>query len=228
MSGLRRVVMTKRSWLSLGSAAVCAALLWSSYAALMFRSSGGQQQRNGSAATGTAQSADAVSAANGEDTDVNIPGQCLGVAVVTPSYLPIGVLSVPDISCGAHNVLMVFRLVGAANSDTFPASGAATEFDGSQHPASVLSFAETDGPANSLPDGIDPEFFAVRDITLTNGALARVTTPLSGYGPHRIDWLMGNKLFTLLGTRGSTNEGDSGLPMDELIKIADSVPSPQV
>lgn len=219
--------MKRSLWLSAGTAGLGAAVVWSLAPPSTVHRSSGDDPRHERGSTPAATTA-RVASAGDPDAEVNLPEQCVGVAVVTPAYLPTAVLPVPDVSCGSHNVLMVFRLVGAANSDTFPPSGAPTQFDGSQHPASVLSYAVTDNPTGLLPDGIDQEFFAVRDVTLTNGALVRVATPLSGYGPYRLDWSLGNKLFTLLGARGSTDQGDSGLPVAELIKIADSVPSPQV
>ncbi len=215
--------MTKRrGLLSVSSATLVAVLLWFVASHAGPREASGDQRKvtEGSVVTaGVASTTDA-------DPEVNLPEQCVGVALDKPQYLPTVVLPVPELSCGSHNVLMVFRLVGEANADTFPASGGLT--DESQHPASVLSYAVTDNPSNSLPDAIDLEFFEVRTVSLKNGGTARVATPVSGYGPYRIDWVMSGKLFTLLGSRGSTDKGDSGLPMDELIKIAESVPSPQV
>jgi hypothetical protein len=156
-------------------------------------------------------------------TEINTATQCVGVQVILPDYLPTAVIPTPDIRCGSHNVTVDYRLLGEANSDTFPSSGAATKFDGSQHPASILSLAIVDDPSGNLDSAADPEFFDVHDVKLASGATARQTTPISGYGPYRLDWVMGGKMFTLLGTRGSTDQGDSGLPMSELLKIANSI-----
>lgn len=156
-------------------------------------------------------------------TDIDTPTQCVGVQLILPDYLPAAVIPAPHIQCGSHDVMVDYRLLGEANRDTYPSSGAATKFDGSQHPASILSLGIVDDPSGSLDSAADPEFFDVHDVRLSNGATARQTTPLNGYGPYRLDWVLGDKMFTLLGTRGSTDQGDSGLPISQLLKIANSI-----
>lgn len=141
-----------------------------------------------------------------------------------PTYLPPEVVPTPQIACGPYNVMLDYRLVGPANLDTLPPDGVPTALDDSQHPASILSFDVVENPQNLLPESAaDAEWFSVTEVTLGSGVPARATVPRSGYGPHRLEWATSGKLFTLLTTRGSTDQGVSGLAMPALMQIADGI-----
>lgn len=141
-----------------------------------------------------------------------------------PTYLPPEVVPTPQIACGQYNVMVDYRLVSPANLDTLPPDGVPTVADDSQHPASILSFDVVENPHNLRPESAaDVEWFSVTEVTLASGVPARASVPRDGYGPHRLEWATGGKLFTLLTTRGNTDQGVSGLAMPTLIQIADGI-----
>ncbi len=70
-------------------------------------------------------------------------------------------------------------------------------------------------PQAEIPDGIPQEI---------HGRAAHVSTSASGYGNQDIEWHEGTVHYWLQGERLNTPAGESGVPFDQLIKMANSVP----
>ena len=70
-------------------------------------------------------------------------------------------------------------------------------------------------PQAEIPDGIPQEI---------HGRAAHVSTSGSGYGNQDIEWHEGTVHYWLQGERLNTPAGESGVPFDQLIKMANSVP----
>lgn len=119
--------------------------------------------------------------------------------------------------------MWTYALSGLANRDTFPASGPSRS-DGTQHPASIITLSALYDPTGVLPAPLaDPTYFFVRSLSIGGGRTARVSSPKSGYGPYRVEWVQGGEFYAIIGTRGFTSDGKSGVPLSQLVKMAESV-----
>ena len=135
---------------------------------------------------------------------------------VTPSWLPAGVTLwihrdvQPHVPPGATPSAVqpvsvnVYRLPGAINADTT----IAIEFNPN---------------ATTLPSvGADPRFFDSRRVDVA-GNSALITTPKSGRGPYRLDWMDADGYHSVLTERLQTRSGVSGYDIDVLIRIIRSL-----
>jgi hypothetical protein len=58
---------------------------------------------------------------------------------------------------------------------------------------------------------------------LSSGGTARVTTMSNGWGPVRVEWTSGGNTYLLLTTHSITDQGPTGVPVNELLAMANSV-----
>lgn len=132
-----------------------------------------------------------------------------------PTWLPPGVTREIDKNLDAGDEFTYFNLPGAANQDP-TAHGA---------PPVKLSLHSIPWPDATLPDPGDTLAFTVSTVDVA-GNQGRLLVPNTGYGPYRIDWISGGRLYTLLVSRFKTPAGASGFDAETLLRIARSIPSP--
>lgn len=155
--------------------------------------------------------------------DDGLAQSCTGNSFYVPTYLPASVSPVPTALCGSHTVLLQYRLLGEPNVDTLPPGGVPTAEDGSQHPPSVLNLNVLDDPTGQGPENLQSEFYSVTRKTLASGLSVQISVPYDGYGPYRVEWTTAGKLVGLYGDRGKTDKARSGLAIEQVLRIADSV-----
>ena len=69
-------------------------------------------------------------------------------------------------------------------------------------------------------------YFSETQVTLSNGATARVTQARNGYGAVRIEWVYRGNSYLLISAHLRTHDhGVSGVPTKALVKIAGSIGS---
>jgi hypothetical protein len=143
---------------------------------------------------------------------------------VTPSYLPAGATLVqaignePDARFRENH----YQLAGAANANTIPASGLDDSNVLTAHTATTLTVTFVPG-LSVVPDvPADPEFINVTPVEI-GGVPAVLTTAKNGLGVQRIDWVDAAGYHIVMCERLSTVDGISGVPADELVKIAASL-----
>jgi hypothetical protein len=109
-----------------------------------------------------------------------------------------------------------YTLAGAANASTI-----ARDYS-SGHPATTILLMTYVG-VTSLSPALQDQYTNTTTMTLPSGVVARLTTMTNGYGPIRIEWTQGSNSYLLLSVHGITAEGVSGVPTDDLLKIAGSI-----
>lgn len=143
---------------------------------------------------------------------------------VTPSYLPPGtVLANTSRGDDPEYVEKEYQLPGPANADTIPPGGIDDSNLYAVHPASVITV--TYAPeVKAVPTEIvtGSEF---SDVTpaVVGGHPAFVTTAKNGLGVVRIDWVDDAGYHIVMCDRLKTVDGISGVPADELLKVASSL-----
>lgn len=140
-----------------------------------------------------------------------------------PTYRPPAVSS-QTIDCRPGLYVITYALSGRSNTRAVPAGTEPRNWplDGSVHPASQISFAAANGYTELPAPMATPTYYDIYAARFGQTSV-RVTAPKNGYGPYRLEWLKAGRLFTIIAVRGVTNTGPSGVPLDELGKMADSV-----
>lgn len=143
---------------------------------------------------------------------------------VTPRYLPAGATLVESPHDGTFPDVAVrqYALPGAANADTIPPTGIDEQNALTVHTATVLEVSFVPGVASVPPIGVDPTYFDIRDVTVA-GLPALLSTPKNGFGAYRVDWMDAAGYHVVLCERQDTVDGTSGIPADELLRVADSL-----
>lgn len=150
------------------------------------------------------------------------PATC-PATVERPTYRPPAVSS-QTIDCRPGLYVVTYALSGPSNTRAVPAGTEPKNWplDGSVHPASQISFTAANGYTALPAPMATPTYYDIYAAQFGQ-TIVRVTAPKSGYGPYRLEWLKAGRLFTIIAVRGVTNTGPSGVPLDELGKMADSV-----
>ncbi len=138
----------------------------------------------------------------------------------TAKYLPAGAQSTGGRSVIHGGWAEQFTLPGAVNSREMP--GAPTP-GVPAHPATTIDFVQLPQDTSQLA-GVDQRLADVSTITVM-GVQATVVVPKSGYGVSRIDWVKDGVAYDLQSQRliAGGNEGISGIPLTELIRMAQSI-----
>jgi hypothetical protein len=128
-----------------------------------------------------------------------------------PSYLPAGATRT---FAGPHprftdTWIYAYALPGLANAES------------GQTPATSLTVTEMPGSTIQPPPA--DEYYGEQVVDV-NGHSGSLSYPKSGYGGFRVDWTDGSTVYTILVNRLDTGaSGISGVPADELLKVARSV-----
>lgn len=140
-----------------------------------------------------------------------------------PSYVPSGAKLAREQrpNDGSGGARYAYSLAGDANQSTITDEAiAAGEL---VHPETeiLVSFNPS---MTEFPEFIreEDEFFDVREVTIGD-AKGLLTTPKNGLGAHRVDWISADGYHVVLEDRMRTKWGVSGVEVDELMKIAESV-----
>jgi hypothetical protein len=135
----------------------------------------------------------------------------------SPTWLP-PLVTAAAVSCVGAVRKTQYTLAGAANASTI-----APRYR-SGHPATTILLLTYVG-VTELNSALQDQYTNAAMVTLPSGIVARLTTMTNGYGPVRIEWTRGSNSYLLLSVHGVTAEGASGVPTDDLLKIADSIPT---
>lgn len=173
------------------------------------------------ATTSDRTSAAAVSGST-EPNGITDPAQC-PAHLAGPTYRPREV-SAQTTQCLPGLYVITYTLSGPSNTRAVPPGVQPKDWplDGSVHPASQISFSAASGYTSLPAPMATPTYY---DITpgRFGQTTVRVTAPKSGYGPYRLEWLKAGTLYTIIAVRGVTNTGPSGVPLEDLGRMADSV-----
>jgi hypothetical protein len=158
------------------------------------------------------------------DTALRAGTDALGTTSVSPTYLPPGATLFEQV--GDERFPNVdenqYQLAGAANSDTLPPGGVDETTAPTAHPATLLTVTFVPG-MRSVPDlPADPAYFDIRATTVA-GIPGLLTTPKSDFGVYRVDWIDSQGYHIVMCERRQTTDGTSGLPADELVRVASSL-----
>jgi len=150
------------------------------------------------------------------------PATCPSAAP-QPRYRPQAV-STETTDCRPGLYIITYALSGQSNTRAVPSGVEPKDWprDGSVHPASQISFSAVSGYTSLPAPMATPTYYDINAARFGQTTV-RVTAPKNGYGPYRLEWLRAGQLFTIIAVRGVTNTGPSGVPLDELGKMADSV-----
>lgn len=139
-----------------------------------------------------------------------------------PSYLP-SIATLADVvrDAAGGQIVREYALSGRANANTVTAQGLALN-PKAVHPATVMTVYYIPGLQN--PDiPVDPTYFDVAAVDI-NGARGTLSTPKSGLGAYRVDWVdAAGDYHVVLSERLKTPEGTSGLAAADLLAVARSV-----
>lgn len=140
----------------------------------------------------------------------------------TPKYLPPGAQS-----AGGRSVkggwVEHYSLPGKVNSRTLPETPDQFVRGSGAHPATTIALSQFPQDVSTF-QGADPRLANVSTINVM-GVSATVLVPTSGYGIYRIAWVRDGVAYDLQTQRlkASAEEGTSGVPLTELVKIAQSI-----
>jgi len=151
----------------------------------------------------------------------------------TPSYLPAGAKLLPAPSettvkdpagqtVRSGPAVSSYDLAGAANSDTIPAGGSTAADATTVHPSTELQINFVAGLTSLPAIPADPKYFDSSQVTIAGNA-ATLTTPASGYGVERLDWVDGDGYHVVMVDRLKTTDGTSGIAPAELERVAASL-----
>lgn len=155
-------------------------------------------------------------------------GETCPASLPYPRTLPNSVKGWATQTCGGNVARWTLTLAGGANADTRATSGANSP---DAHAGSVVnysvSFPSPTGPPGwaVLPSPVvNDSSVKSRTTTLPDGSTARVTTPVSGYGMSRVEWIKDGSYFQILCDHGDTpTQGLTGLSDSDLVALANSV-----
>ncbi len=141
----------------------------------------------------------------------------------TANYLPAGAQSTGGRSVIRGGWAEQFTLSGAVNSNEMPGVPTKPTPGVPAHPATTIDFLQLAQDISVLA-GVDQRLDDVSTITVM-GVQATVVVPKSGYGVSQIDWVKDGVAYDLQSQRliAGGNEGISGIPMTELIRMAQSI-----
>ncbi|MGH9222207.1 MAG: hypothetical protein ACRD2W_00015 [Acidimicrobiales bacterium] len=157
---------------------------------------------------------------------VSVPGEKISAADLArnhanPTYLPEGAASLGGRAIEVGWV-EAYSLPGVVNSRTLPESPDQYVKGSAAHPATRIVLSQYAQDFSTF-QGVDPRIASVSTITVM-GVPATVVVPLSGYGTHRISWVRDGVSYDLQTQRLYAGaEGTSGIPIEELIRVALSV-----
>lgn len=138
-----------------------------------------------------------------------------------PTYLPEGAASMGGRAIEAGWV-EAYSLPGVVNSRTLPEAPDQYVKGSAAHPATKIVLSQYAQDFSTF-QGVDPRIASVSTITVM-GVPATVVVPLSGYGTHRISWVRDGVSYDLQTQRLYAGaEGTSGIPIQELVRVALSV-----
>ena len=139
----------------------------------------------------------------------------------TPKYLPAGAQSTGGRSLKGGWVEH-FSLPGTVNSRTLPDTPDQYVRGSGAHPATGIDISQWPQDFSTF-HGADPRLVQVTTISVM-GVTATVVVPTSGYGTYRISWVRDGVAYDIQTQRlKAGDEGTSGVPITELVKIAQSI-----
>lgn len=147
----------------------------------------------------------------------------LAATHATPKYLPAGAehdVGKPTLGGGWVDN---WALPGEVNSRFMPSSPSGAEPGVWYHPATGIALTQLPQTMSTF-HGADERLVYISTIDL-GGVAAMVVTPISGYGVYRIAWVRGGVAYDLQSQRLkiAADGTMSGVPVDELIKVAQSI-----
>ncbi|MDQ6947260.1 MAG: hypothetical protein M3256_13560 [Actinomycetota bacterium] len=147
----------------------------------------------------------------------------LAATHATPKYLPAGAEHDVGKATLRGGWADNWTLPGEANSRIMPATPAEAEPGVWYHPATGISLTQLPQTISSFP-GADERIVHITTIDL-GGVAATVVVPISGYGDYRIAWVRSGVAYDLQSQRlkVSADGAMSGVPIDELIRVAQSI-----
>jgi hypothetical protein len=151
---------------------------------------------------------------------------------VTPAYLPAGVSLMSnrgsDSAAASTSAATYsqYAIAGSANADTV--SGVTlnkeNDTDLSLHPSTEIDISFLPGATTEPPPLVPPQGsgYSLTNISIA-GNPATLLSAGTGPGTERIDWLDSSGYHVILCDRLVTDQGLSGVPASELVKMADSL-----
>jgi len=142
-----------------------------------------------------------------------------------PKYLPAGAESTGGKTTIHGGWAEHYTLPGKVNSREMPDAPAMPVAGVPSHPATGIDLVELPQTISTFSRGTaDPRLATVSTITVM-GVPATVLTPNNGYGTYRISWVVNGVAYDLQSQRlkAGGDEGTSGIPIDELIRVAQSI-----
>ncbi|HEV2891784.1 MAG TPA: hypothetical protein VGX28_15540 [Frankiaceae bacterium] len=138
-----------------------------------------------------------------------------------PAYLPAGATLVAERE--RDGVLVQrYALAGEANQDRMPTDISSYDGTSEAHPATYVDLYQTRRVPTMLGP-VDRVSYDEAPVTIGD-AVGRVVTPRDGYGTYRVSWAADGVTFLLSSLRLRTvTQGTSGVPVEELVRIARSV-----
>lgn len=142
-----------------------------------------------------------------------------------PRYLPSGARAAPVAFPKAGAPLLAYCLPGRVNSDTMPPGGPTEANYRIVHTPTCIELFYVPAERNGkLPPSLVFGSASIVSQTTVAGHPARLTRPSHGIvGLLRLEWMADGLRFTLSVDRQQTSEGVSGISLDELRRVADSV-----
>lgn len=138
-------------------------------------------------------------------------------ALPIPHYLP------PGVSMADDNGHEVFTLAGRANINTMPSDSALLIANPTgYHPASHLTYTIRPGTSGGDPPEVQTQFFTVQKLTIS-GHPGWSWVGKTNYGDEYVTWTDGQNSYELYCSHLHTIDGDSGVDMAQLIRMAQSV-----
>jgi hypothetical protein len=118
--------------------------------------------------------------------------------------------------------IIEYKLSGAANQESLSSDPDAVSPTGqAETDITFVSYPD----ANAIDRGDGGEGIDVSTVRLSNGFDARLSQGSNGYGAVRVAWSDGKHSYLLLTTNYKTVSGTSGPSVDDMIKMAGSVPA---
>lgn len=147
----------------------------------------------------------------------------LAATHATPKYLPAGAEHDVGKSTLHGGWVDNWALPGNQNSRIMPLSPAEAEPGVWYHPATGIALTQLPQSMSTF-GGADQRLANITTVDL-GGVAGTVVTPISGYGVYRIAWVRGGVAYDLQSQRlkVSADGAMSGVPIDELMKVAQSI-----
>jgi hypothetical protein len=130
-----------------------------------------------------------------------------------PNWVPEGaVLKARSTFSSVGNAVLSYQLAGAANAHA-----------GTSGLLQVWITPDADGKAKFSSSNPSPDHgYVVRTVS---GHRAILTVPMKGLGGFSVQWVAGKQLLTVSMARDKTPAGITGISVDDLMRVAQSIPN---